>query len=227
MVKNNWPLNYEVQVITNGTWIPLEDLVASEEYNREAVARLSKRTPQQLLWRASEIGEYNLIKWAIERGADIAANDNKSLYLALINGHEKCVRLLVNRGNLSTISERHIQAAISSGNAAIWSHMNPFNDKRISALLESASSDYKEMTQNIQRYDSLEKERKILEEKLSQMNKSPVKDPNHIPHRPTCGSPNVSKIPLGFKGIAALLFGVLSIGYAAKSFRCRNCGYSW
>jgi hypothetical protein len=44
---------------------------------------------------------------------------------------------------------------------------------------------------------------------------------------PTCGSGNVEKRSMGKKAGAAATFGLLSLGYLSKTFRCRACGYSW
>jgi hypothetical protein len=44
---------------------------------------------------------------------------------------------------------------------------------------------------------------------------------------PACGSGPPKKIGLARKAGAAGLVGVLSIGYASKTFKCTACGYTW
>ena len=48
----------------------------------------------------------------------------------------------------------------------------------------------------------------------------------NVPHCPTCGSENVTKISLGSKAVGGAMFGIFSSNIR-KSYKCNNCGYKW
>ena len=48
----------------------------------------------------------------------------------------------------------------------------------------------------------------------------------NVPHCPTCGSENVTKISLGSKAVGGAMFGIFSSN-RRKSYKCNNCGYKW
>lgn len=48
----------------------------------------------------------------------------------------------------------------------------------------------------------------------------------NVPHCPTCGSENVTKISLGSKAVGGAMFGLFSSNIR-KSYKCNNCGYKW
>lgn len=48
----------------------------------------------------------------------------------------------------------------------------------------------------------------------------------NVPHCPTCGSTNVTKISLGAKAVGGAMFGIFSSN-VRKSYKCNNCGYKW
>lgn len=52
---------------------------------------------------------------------------------------------------------------------------------------------------------------------------TPVKN---IPHCPTCGSANITRISLGAKAVGGAMFGIFSSNIR-NSYKCNNCGYKW
>jgi uncharacterized membrane-anchored protein len=44
---------------------------------------------------------------------------------------------------------------------------------------------------------------------------------------PSCGRRRAERITIAKKVGAAAVFGLLSIGYASKTFKCQNCHYTW
>lgn len=52
---------------------------------------------------------------------------------------------------------------------------------------------------------------------------TPVKN---VPHCPTCGSSNITKISLGAKAVGGAMFGIFSSNIR-NSYKCNNCGYKW
>ncbi len=56
---------------------------------------------------------------------------------------------------------------------------------------------------------------------ISQINPNPS-----APRCPTCGSTNVEKITNLNRGISVAMWGMMS-KKINKSFKCKNCGYTW
>lgn len=48
----------------------------------------------------------------------------------------------------------------------------------------------------------------------------------NVPHCPTCGSANITKISLGAKAVGGAMFGIFSSNIR-NSYKCNNCGYKW
>ena len=53
-----------------------------------------------------------------------------------------------------------------------------------------------------------------------------IKQPQSLPHCPTCNSTNVKKISAGAKAVSVGLFGIFS-QKVKRQFHCNNCGYEW
>ena len=48
----------------------------------------------------------------------------------------------------------------------------------------------------------------------------------NVPHCPTCGSTDITKISLGAKAVGGAMFGIFSSNIR-NSYKCNNCGYKW
>lgn len=57
-------------------------------------------------------------------------------------------------------------------------------------------------------------------------NKQQKQSQSNIPKCPTCGSTNISKIGFGERMLSVGTFGLLS-KKMNKTFKCKNCGYTW
>ena len=225
-IEYKWDWEYEIQVMKNGTWIPMVDLVPTADAEELARTTMGKSSPDELLLIASKHGVYDVIKWALAFGANINTKDSEALFSTVQGGHELCVRVLVNRG--AKLTERAIQAAVECGNAKIQEYMNPLSKPEIATGFAAA----RKLTQDRERSkDELAKSvqrQRIAESELERLNKEDrTENSVHTPKCPTCGSSNLSRIALSEKGALAVLFGLFSVGHAAKSFRCSNCGYTW
>ncbi len=49
----------------------------------------------------------------------------------------------------------------------------------------------------------------------------------NVPRCPTCQSTKIEKISKKSKVGSAVLWGVFVLGKVSKTFKCKNCGYSW
>jgi predicted Zn-ribbon and HTH transcriptional regulator len=49
----------------------------------------------------------------------------------------------------------------------------------------------------------------------------------NVPRCPTCQSTKIEKISKKSKVGSAVLWGVFALGKVSKTFKCKNCGYSW
>lgn len=69
-----------------------------------------------------------------------------------------------------------------------------------------------------------EKHEKEIDEYLER--KRAEETEKNIPHCPTCGSTDVRKIDALERGVSVLTLGLFS-KKINKSFKCKNCGYTW
>jgi len=71
-----------------------------------------------ILIEASQLGELGLVKWLLQKGADIHANDDKALRYAALNGYLEAVKYLVDHG-----ADIHATDDLALTNAARNGHL--------------------------------------------------------------------------------------------------------
>jgi hypothetical protein len=214
-----------MRLASDGQWLVVGDFIPAEKERGRSERELSRRPKIDVLLAAAKGGDCELIKWLLVENPEFLKQPNDALKMAIQHGHTACVRLLVTRGaNLA--DEKIIKAACERGDRTINRYLNPTNDQELAILLESASNDTKILRES---EDNLKQaNRELLT--LATQGRTPQTAGGHGIYRPkcpTCGSPDIEKVTLVSKGIAALMFGVLSIGYAGKSYSCRNCQHKW
>lgn len=208
-----------------GPWVVLEDIMLSEDDEQRAETLLRQRSAHKILAQAVSQGDYELLKWVLAVEPDILEQPNDFLVQAIKGGHPLCVRLLVSR-RPSLIDAQVLDAAFESDNSTINRYLNPTEDVEFGRLLQSACEDTRKMQSNAVRLDSIRSQVAKLEKQLVTLPKN-GNDGIHVPKCPTCGSPDVARIALASKGIAALTFGLFSVGYLGKTYECNNCRYKW
>jgi hypothetical protein len=206
-------------------WYVLEDFFSTDDGVRRAENELDIKSHLEILVDSSRSGDYELIKGLLALKPDLLNQNNYGLPEAIQNGHAICVRLLVARG-ANHPDRKVIDAAVERGDPEINRYLNPTEDSECAAVLEAASEDARKIRASNQRRTDIYKEVHALEQQINS-SRIPVKDGLHIPKCPTCESTDIIKVSIGAKGLAAVLIGVLSIGYLGKTFQCNNCGNKW
>jgi hypothetical protein len=218
-------LECEMKLASDGQWLTVGDFIPASNEKRRAERELGLRPQMEVLQNAAKAGDCELIKWLLVENPELLKQPNHALIMAIQHGHVACVRLLVARGaNLA--DAKVIRAACERGDREINRFLNPANDEELASLLESASVDAKTVKQS---EESLKQANRELATLVAQAKLLPPEGRHGIyrPKCPTCGSPDIERITLASKGIAAAIFGIFSIGYAGKSYACRNCQHKW
>lgn len=215
--------DFEIKTEDDGLWIPFRDLGVTDEDEARARAAVSRTNPNRVLHEAAAAGDYELIKWSLQLGADIETHGKAALLVAIQGRHAICVRLLINRGARFADLDV-IKAAASTGDESIFQSLNPKKDHRVSSTIRSMAQDLMALKESSKKVQDINEQIQGLERKASAIATRPGM---HVPKCPTCGSPDVLKIALLSKGVAALLVGVLSIGFLSKTHQCRNCDHKW
>lgn len=71
-------------------------------------------------------------------------------------------------------------------------------------------------------FDKMDSARKFKEE----LKKAQLREEQHIPKCPICSSPNIEKIGALERGASIAMLGIFS-KKINKSFKCKNCGYTF
>lgn len=117
---------------------------------------------------------------------------------------------------------------LSDTNKVYWFLANNQKNDAINYLKQLVGNDYQIATKIIELYQVSEQEQiqdgkqqiqNIIRQEFTIENKN-------IPKCPTCNSTNVQKIGTGERAVSIATLGIFS-NKINKSFKCKNCGYTW
>ena len=93
----------------------IEDILRPKS-KEEILSHLGDLNPRELLAKSTEIGFLPGVKLALERGADVHADNDGALRWASKNGHKDVVELLLKNGaDIHAYDDRALQLASRNG----------------------------------------------------------------------------------------------------------------